>query len=108
MTSEWLHYGHALFMLLGLYLLRMGLYGGFWWDAAMWFAFYHWIEHSLLLGESLYGVPMPSRWSLGSFLMPRIELHFVYNLIALALMLIAIQQKTPPTRESVIDNWPQG
>ena len=92
MHSEWLHYGHALFMFGGLYILRMR-FRGFWSNFALGFSYYHLIEHTILLSQALEGVPMPLRASLGSFLMPRLELHFLYNLIALGLMIMAFRQK---------------
>lgn len=101
MHQEGLHYAHALFMLVMLYLLRIGFYGGLWWDAAMWFSFYHHLEHAILLSQSFMGVPMPLRWSLGSFLIPRLELHFIYNLIAIGLMMMAFKAKIPPSREGI-------
>ncbi|MEA5533007.1 hypothetical protein [Crocosphaera sp. XPORK-15E] len=69
MKSEWLHYGYALFMLIGLWALRPYIKSGkayFWWSVALWFQFYHHIEHALLLGQKLFGVnffnsPVPRR-----------------------------------------------
>lgn len=91
MMSEWLHYGHALFMMLGLAVFRLSPIAGFWWSLAMWLAFYHHIEHAILLAQFFEGVQMAQRASLGSFLMPRLELHFFYNLMILLPMLIAFR-----------------
>lgn len=53
--SEWLHYGHALFMLVGLAILRPAIVGAAraWWNAAFTIQFWHHIEHALLLGQAL-------------------------------------------------------
>ena len=49
--SEALHYGYALVMLVGLWLLRKGFTGRldhFWWMTAFWIQFFHHVEHALL------------------------------------------------------------
>src|SRR5262249_9073028 len=50
-TSEWLHYGYALVMLIGLFLLRPGFVGRArtWWTVALVIQFWHHVEHLLLL-----------------------------------------------------------
>ncbi len=93
-TSEAFHYAHALFMLLGLAVFRISPLGGFWWELALWLAFYHHLEHAILLSQALTGENFCSmRCSLGSFLMPRIELHFVYNLMILIPMIVAFKRQ---------------
>lgn len=64
--SETLHYGFALVMLLGLYLLRDQFSGRarFWWDWALAIQVVHHAEHALLLaqattGHNLFGYPLP-------------------------------------------------
>lgn len=108
MKSEWLHYGHALFMLVGLALLRPAIVGTarIWWDIAFGLQFYHHFEHALLLGQAithkyLFNSPIPI--SIGQLWFPRIELHLFYNLMVLIPMLIALYyHRFPPTRfESV-------
>jgi hypothetical protein len=81
--SEWLHYGHALFMLLGLAALRPAIVGRarIWWDITFAIAFYHHFEHALLLGQALihqnlFGSPVPI--SIGQLWIPRLELHLLY------------------------------
>ncbi|RUT02801.1 hypothetical protein DSM106972_057210 [Dulcicalothrix desertica PCC 7102] len=93
--SEWLHYGHALFMLLGLAALRPAIVGRarIWWDITFVIAFYHHFEHALLLGQvlinkNLFGSPVPT--SIGQLWIPRLELHLFYNALVLLPMLIAL------------------
>jgi hypothetical protein len=51
-----LHYGHALFMLIGFAVFRPSMVGKalIWWDIAFVLAFYHHFEHALLLGQRLF------------------------------------------------------
>ena len=93
--SEWLHYGHALFMLLGIAALRPAIVGRArtWWDITFAIAFYHHFEHALLLGQvlihqNLFNSPVPI--SIGQLWVPRLELHLFYNAIVLVPMLIAL------------------
>lgn len=117
MKTEWLHYGHALFMLLGLAALRPAITIGlalFWWNIALVIAFWHHIEHALLLGQALIhdnlydfaapvsiaqilAQPLSGQPFTGQPYLPRIELHLFYNLIVLAPMLIALRyHRFPP------------
>jgi hypothetical protein len=92
-TSESYHYIFALITMLGIFLFRRSRIGGKWWEIALWLAFYHHIEHIILLSQAISGQNFCTfRCSLGSFLMPRIELHFFYNLIILIPMGIAINK----------------
>lgn len=122
--SEWLHYGHALFMLLGLVLLRPAItitQALFWWNIAFVIQFWHHIEHALLLGQSiihdnLYKFAAPvsiaqivaqhfsNRPFIGQPWLPRIELHLFYNLIVLIPMLIALRyHRFPPAGDVEAD-----
>lgn len=94
-TSEWLHYGYALVMLVGLWLLRAGFAGRArtWWTVALVIQFWHHIEHLLLLlqaqtGTVLFDRPVPT--SLLQILIPRVELHLFYNSIVFLPMVIAM------------------
>lgn len=94
--SEALHYGYALVMLAGLWMLR----GGFtavhdrrWWTVALAIQFFHHIEHFLLqmqwvLGQNLFDRPVPT--SLVQLWVPRVELHLIYNTIVFIPMVIAM------------------
>jgi hypothetical protein len=121
MKTEWLHYGHALFMLVGLALLRPAVIGQarIWWDTAFAIQFWHHIEHALLLGQALihdnfYDFVAPvsiaqlvaqnfsGKPFAGQPWLPRIELHLFYNLIVLIPMLVALYyHRFPPTRNTL-------
>jgi hypothetical protein len=94
-TSEWLHYGYAILMLIGLWLLRDGFAGRArtWWNVALWIQVWHHFEHLLLLvqaltGSNLLGKPVPT--SIVQLLFPRVELHLFYNAIVFAPMVVAM------------------
>ena len=93
--SETLHYGYALIMLIGLWMLRTGFVGrGYaWWMTAFWIQFWHHIEHLLLQGQALFhhnlfGAAVPT--SVLQLWIPRVELHLFYNLIVFVPMLVAM------------------
>jgi hypothetical protein len=85
--SETLHYGYALVMLIGLWILRPGFNGvrdRRWWTIALVIQFWHHIEHALLQGQVLFnhnllGRPVPT--SIVQLWVPRVELHLFYNTI---------------------------
>ncbi|MEV6926538.1 hypothetical protein AB0M46_18840 [Dactylosporangium sp. NPDC051485] len=94
-SSEWLHYGYAIVMLIGLFLLRPGFVGRarLWWTVALAIQFWHHIEHLLLLlqaqtGHNLWGKPVPT--SVLQLFYPRVELHLFYNSIVFIPMVIAV------------------
>jgi len=104
--SESLHYGYAVVMLVGLWMLRRGFTGKvdhFWWMTAFWIQFFHHIEHALLqaqviLGHNLMGRPVPT--SLVQLWVPRVELHLFYNTIVFIPMAIAMYYHLfPPAAE---------
>jgi hypothetical protein len=93
--SEILHYGYAVVMLFGLWLLLPGFVGRSrnWWLAALVIQFWHHIEHALLqgqvlLGRTLFGAPAPT--SILQLFIPRLELHLFYNTIVFIPMLVAM------------------
>jgi hypothetical protein len=94
--SEMLHYGYALVMLAGLWMLRSGFTGESdrkWWTIALSIQFFHHIEHFLLqgqyvLGQNLFGRPVPT--SILQLWVPRVELHLFYNTIVFIPMMIAM------------------
>jgi hypothetical protein len=93
--SEWLHYGYALVMLIGLFLLLPGFTGRarIWWTVALVIQFWHHIEHLLLFiqaqtGHNFWGKPVPT--SLLQLVYPRVELHLFYNSIVFLPMLVAL------------------
>jgi hypothetical protein len=117
--TEYLHYAHALFMLLGFAVFRPSMTGKarFWWDAAFIIQFWHHFEHALLLGQALihqnlngFAAPVSIAQLVaqhfsglpfgGQPWLPRIELHMFYNLIVLIPMLIALYyHRVPPTQK---------
>jgi len=93
--SEWLHYGYALVMLTGLFLLRPGFRGRSrrWWTIALVIQFWHHIEHLLLLvqaqtGHYLFGRPVQT--SILQLALPRVELHLFYNTIVFIPLVVAM------------------
>jgi hypothetical protein len=94
-TSEWLHYGYAIVMLIGLFLLLPGFVGRAraWWTAALVIQFWHHIEHLLLLiqaqtGTFWFGGTAPT--SVAQVFFPRVELHLFYNSIVFVPMVVAV------------------
>lgn len=93
--SELLHYGYALIMLVGMWVVRRGFLGvaGTWWMIALSVQVWHHFEHALLLGQvafhrNLFGSAAPT--SLVQFFVPRIELHLFYNTIVFIPMVIGV------------------
>jgi len=94
--SELLHYGYAVVMLAGLWLLRGGFTGvqdRRWWMIAFWIQFWHHIEHALLQGQAiagtnLFGAPVPT--SVLQLWAPRVELHLFYNTVVFVPMMVAM------------------
>jgi hypothetical protein len=104
--SESLHYGYAVVMLIGLWMLRSGFTGKtdrFWWMTALCIQFFHHIEHALLqtqaiIGHNLMGRPVPT--SIIQLWVPRVELHLFYNTIVFIPMVIAMYYHLfPPAQE---------
>lgn len=107
-TSEVMHYGYALVMLVALWLLRSGFTGTVerrWWTAALVIQFIHHVEHALLQTQALTGVylfgrPVPT--SIAQLWVPRVELHLFYNTIVFVPMIVAMYYHLfPPETEPV-------
>lgn len=101
--QEWLHYGYAIVMLIGLLLLRPGFVGRArtWWTVALVIQFWHHIEHLLLLVQALshhpfFGKPVPT--SIVQLFVPRVELHLFYNAVVFAPMVVAMYLHMRPSR----------
>ena len=103
--SEVLHYGYAVIMLAGIWLLLPGFVGRSrrWWLAALVIQFWHHIEHLLLqgqaiVGHNLFGSPVPT--SIAQLWIPRLELHLFYNTIVFVPMVVAmIYHVLPPAAD---------
>jgi hypothetical protein len=105
--SEVLHYGYAVVMLVGLWVLRRGFTGlsRKWWTAALVIQFWHHIEHALLQGQvifghNLFGSPIPLSFLQVAFPTSRVEIHLFYNAVVFAPMVVAMYYHMfPPTAE---------
>jgi hypothetical protein len=102
--SEWLHYGYALVMLIGLFLLRPGFRrrSRRWWTIALVIQFWHHIEHLLLLlqaqtGHYLFGRSVPT--SVLQLVFPRVQLHLFYNTVVFIPMVVAMVLHLRPNAE---------
>ena len=100
--AEVLHYGYALLMLVGLWVLRTGFVdrAARWWMLAFWIQFWHHIEHALLqvqviTGRNLFDAPVPT--SVAQLVLPRVELHMIYNTIVFVPMIIAMYRHLAPS-----------
>jgi hypothetical protein len=101
-TSEALHYGYALIMLVALFALRGGFTGAArtWWIIALGIQFWHHIEHLLLLGQAMFGANLLGKPVPIQLLVPRVELHLFYNSIVFVPMIIAMYlHRRPPAAE---------
>jgi hypothetical protein len=94
-TSEWLHYGFAVVMLIAFVVLRHGFVGRArtWWMVAFWIQVWHHFEHFLLLmqaltGANMLGKPVPT--SIAQLVFPRVELHLFYNAVVFVPMVVAM------------------
>ncbi len=102
--SEALHYGYALVMLLGLWVLRSGFTGRSrtWWTVALVVQVWHHLEHLLLQGQALFhhnlfGAPVPT--SVLQLWVPRVELHLFYNAVVFAPMVVAMYHHLLPSAQ---------
>lgn len=100
--SEFLHYGYAVVMLAGIWVLLPGFAGRSrtWWLAALVIQFWHHIEHGLLQGQAiaghnLFGSPVPI--SVAQLWIPRVELHLLYNSLVFVPMVVAMVYHLFPT-----------
>ena len=107
MKSEVLHYGFALIMLIGLWVLRKGFTGTSykWWMVSFWIQFWHHFEHFILFYQAQthhywFGGKVPT--SVGQIWIPRIELHLIYNMLVFIPMVVAMYYHVyPPARDAV-------
>jgi hypothetical protein len=101
-SSEVLHFTYNLLLWGGILLLQPGFRGAArrWWNVALLVQSWHFFEHILLQVQWLSGVYLfgaTKQISIGELWFPRPELHFVYNLIVFApLVLGMIAYFRPP------------
>lgn len=95
MRSEWLHYGYVFLTLMALALLLPGFTGRArtLWSAALVITVWHLFEHALLLVQAqshlnLFGQAAPT--SLLQLVVPRAELHLVYNALVTIPVFVAM------------------
>ncbi len=107
MKSEVLHYGFALVMLTGLWVLRKGFTGASytWWMVAFWIQFWHHFEHFILFYQAQthrfwFGGTVPT--SIGQIWIPRIELHLIYNALVFIPMVVAMYYHVYPLARDVV------
>lgn len=109
-SSEWLHYGYALVMVIGLWILRKGFVGRSrrFWRVALGIQIFHHFEHLLLLIQALAGVvffgsAVPT--SILQLAFPRVELHLFYNAIVFVPMVIAVilHLRATPAEQAQMD-----
>ena len=108
-SSEVLHYGYAVVMLIGIWILRKGFTGTArtWWTVALVIQFWHHIEHLLLITQAtmhhnFWGSPVPV--SMLQLVIPRVELHLFYNTIVFIPMVIGMYYHMfPPAGEEAAE-----
>ena len=108
-SSEVLHYGYAIVMLIGIWTLRKGFTGTSrkWWTAALVIQFWHHIEHFVLQWQALthhywFGSPVPVSFLQMLFPKSRVEIHLFYNAVVFMPMLVAMYYHLyPPKGEEV-------
>ncbi|HET8783853.1 MAG TPA: hypothetical protein VFM63_15675 [Pyrinomonadaceae bacterium] len=96
-SSEVLHYGYAIVMLVGLWTLRKGFTGTSrtWWTVALVIQFWHHIEHAVLQWQAItghywFGSPVPVSFLQMMFPTARVEIHLFYNAIVFMPMVVAM------------------
>jgi hypothetical protein len=104
--SEVLHYGYAVIMLVGIWIMLPGFVGRSrqWWVAALVIQFWHHIEHALLqgqviVGKNLFGSSVPM--SIAQLVIPRVELHLLYNTLVFVPMVVAMYYHAFPPAEDI-------
>jgi len=105
--SEWLHYGFALVMLVGLAVLFRGFTGRarIFWGIALAIQVWHFIEHQILFLQAQthqywFGAKVPTSVLQSVWPMDRPEIHLVYNTLVTIPMIVALYFHTyPPGHE---------
>lgn len=92
--AEVLHFAYNSFQLAGLLLLLAGItgYARGWWKVAIVAQSWHFFEHLLLQVQWLTGIYLfgaSQQMGIGQLVLPRAELHFLYNLIVFVPTIIA-------------------
>jgi hypothetical protein len=108
--SEWLPYGFALVVLIGLVLFRPGFQGHAhnWWTIALGVQAWYQYEHLLLLIQAQTGSYPPGRdapTSILQFVVPRLEMELFYNVAVFVPMMIAMVLHRRPRDRERADMW---
>ncbi len=93
--AEVLHFTYAVFQLGGLLLLAPAFVGRgrTWWMIAIVLQTWHFIEHSLLQGQAIFGVYLFGQsvpTSIGQLLIRRVDLHLIYNTVVVIPTIIGL------------------
>jgi hypothetical protein len=107
-SSEALHYGYAIVMLIGLWTLLPGFAGksGKWLTVALLIQFWHHIEHLVLQWQALthhnwFASPVPVSFLQMVFPKSRVEIHLFYNTVVFIPMVVAMYYHMfPPASEA--------
>ena len=96
-SSEVMHYGYAIVMLVGLWMLRKGFNGTSrkWWTIALVIQFWHHIEHAVLQWQAItqnfwFGSPVPVSFLQTVLPQSRVEIHLFYNAVVFIPMIIGM------------------
>ena len=96
-SSEILHYGYAIVMLVGIWTLRKGFLGTSrkWWTIALVIQFWHHIEHAISQWQAItqnfwFGSPVPVSFLQTVLPQSRVEIHLFYNAIVFIPMIIGM------------------
>ena len=107
-SSEVLHYGYALIMLIGIWTLRKGFTGTSkkWWTISLGIQFWHHIEHFVLQWQAIshhywFGSPVPVSFLQMLFPKSRVEIHLFYNAVVFVPMVIAMYYHMFPPQGEV-------
>lgn len=96
--NETLHFGFAMFTILGLFLFKPDNFKAYrWWKNTLAFSTFHFFEHSLLMYQFLtkqyfFGETAPT--AIGQIWFPRLELHFFYNLVITVFICVFVYYQT--------------
>jgi hypothetical protein len=105
--SEVLHFTYNFLLWAGIWLMRPAFAGRarFWWTGALALQSWHFFEHLLLQVQWLTGIYLfgaPAQTSLLQLWFPRVELHFMYNLLVFVPMVLGmVYHFYPPAPEPV-------
>lgn len=100
-SSEWLHFGYAVFTLAGLLLLLPAFRGTGrrWWIVTCVVQVWHLVEHAILFVQAQSGRPWFGRTepvSIVQLVFPRVELHLAYNSVITVLIGAALYFHSVP------------